>query len=140
MDGYWNVNFACKGSAGSPMRVRMTRTVGASVRKEMISTSPPQRGHRRGVSSDRSSSGQTQRGGRPAGKQGWGAAPGKDLRDGVRAMRWATGRPEIYGGATRFPRGGRWAARGFPGLADRGGGSNLFGCGLLGGQCRDRWA
>ena len=35
MDGYWNVIFACKASAGSPMWVRMARTVGASVMNEI---------------------------------------------------------------------------------------------------------
>jgi hypothetical protein len=47
MDGYWNVNFACRGSAGSPMWVRMAPTVGAPLMKVMISTSPPQWGELR---------------------------------------------------------------------------------------------
>lgn len=49
-------------------------------------------------------------------------------------------RPEIDGGTVRFLLGGRWAARGSPGLADRGGGSDLFGRGLMRGRGGDRRA
>mgnify|MGYP001817759010 CR=1 FL=1 len=60
---------------------------------------------------------------------------GEDLVDACQQHR-----PEIDRGTARLLLGGRWVARGSPGLADRGGRSELFGCGLLGGQCRDRWA
>jgi len=45
------VIFAHGASLGSPMWVRIARTVGASVMKAIISISPPQRGHTRGNSS-----------------------------------------------------------------------------------------